>query len=437
MKYHSSAYEMKKAQRMKNLIWFLAIVLIVLGVILIISSVKSDDKSSNKTPNLSTTSNGNYSNIISNEPSSDLDLINSQEDISNVEGDVISDNDVTSTESKEIPADYVEYTGPIEHIFFHPLVAYPELAFDGDYQSVGMDEVMTTASEFKRVLEECYKNDYILINVEEYFGYYVDEKDDVKKFGRLPMYLPEGKKPLIISTDDMNYYTYMRENGCNYKMVIGEDGNIAMYSKNPKGEDVISYDTEVVTILDKFVKDYPDFSHNGAKGVIGVTGYDGILGYRTNRENLENRQEEIEAVKPIVARLKETGWTFASHSYGHPHFNSINYEKVKDDTDKFKNEVTPLIGETFMFLFPYGEWPEHNGDKFEYLYSSGFRYFSGVGIKQYMKNHGGRYVFDDRKNIDGYTLRNRADRISHMMDANKVIDLQARGSEPGKGIGVK
>ena len=30
-----------------------------------------------------------------------------------------------------------------------------------------------------------------------------------------------------------------------------------------------------------------------------------------------NRQAEIEAVKPVIERLKETGWTFGSHTWGH------------------------------------------------------------------------------------------------------------------------
>ena len=51
------------------------------------------------------------------------------------------------------PTNLVDYTGPIEHVFVHPLVVYPELAFDGDAQSKGMDDYMTTVDEFRTMLE--------------------------------------------------------------------------------------------------------------------------------------------------------------------------------------------------------------------------------------------------------------------------------------------
>ena len=39
---------------------------------------------------------------------------------------------------------YVPWDGVVEHLFFHPIVAYPELAFDGDASAKGMDDYMTT-----------------------------------------------------------------------------------------------------------------------------------------------------------------------------------------------------------------------------------------------------------------------------------------------------
>ena len=40
---------------------------------------------------------------------------------------------------------YVPWTGVVEHLFFHPVIAYPELAFDGDSQENGLDDYMLTA----------------------------------------------------------------------------------------------------------------------------------------------------------------------------------------------------------------------------------------------------------------------------------------------------
>lgn len=48
--------------------------------------------------------------------------------------------------------DLVPYTGPVEHIFFHPLIAYPELAFDGDPMARGYDDWFVTVQEFHKIL---------------------------------------------------------------------------------------------------------------------------------------------------------------------------------------------------------------------------------------------------------------------------------------------
>lgn len=40
------------------------------------------------------------------------------------------------------PGELEEWDGIVEHLFFHPVIAYPELAFDGDYQEKGLDDWM-------------------------------------------------------------------------------------------------------------------------------------------------------------------------------------------------------------------------------------------------------------------------------------------------------
>ena len=47
---------------------------------------------------------------------------------------------------------YVPYDGVVEHLFFHPVVAYPELAFDGDSKSDGIDDWTVTAGEYLMIL---------------------------------------------------------------------------------------------------------------------------------------------------------------------------------------------------------------------------------------------------------------------------------------------
>ena len=60
---------------------------------------------------------------------------------------------------------YAAYDGVVEHLFFHPVVAYPELAFDGDYKSDGIDDWMVTAGEYLKILESVYEKGYVLVDI--------------------------------------------------------------------------------------------------------------------------------------------------------------------------------------------------------------------------------------------------------------------------------
>lgn len=138
---------------------------------------------------------------------------------------------------------YVAYDGIVEHLFFHPVVAYPELAFDGDNQANGIDDYMVTVDEYNKILQSVYDKGYVLVDIADVWSEVTGE-DGQPKMVKNTLYLPEGKKPLILSYDDVNYYEYMLTNGFTWKLVIGEDGKIASYGKDPQGNEVISRDLD-------------------------------------------------------------------------------------------------------------------------------------------------------------------------------------------------
>ena len=226
---------------------------------------------------------------------------------------VISDPKVMPEGGSKDGVTYVAWNDIVEHLFFHPVVAYPELAFDGDSQANGIDDWMVTVDEYNKILQSVYDNGYILVDINDVWSETTGE-DGQPKMVRNTLYIPEGKKPLILSYDDVNYYDYMLKDGFTYKLIIGEDGLLWSWGKDPQGNEVVSQDLDALTILDKFVRQHPDFSPFGAKGSLSLTGYQGILGYRTNTDTKDwddakeaNRQREREAVKPIIAELKRTG----------------------------------------------------------------------------------------------------------------------------------
>jgi hypothetical protein len=331
------------------------------------------------------------------------------------------------------PASLFAYDGVVENLFFHPVIAYPEQAFDGDKQEKGFDSYMVTVGEYKKMIQSIYDNNYVLVNWNDLWSEKTDTSG-VPHMAKNTIMVPKGKKPLILSFDDVCYYNYMHGNGFTYKLVI-KDGELWSYGLDPQGNPVYSQDLDAITILDKFVKEHPDFSLNGAKACLCLTGYEGILGYRTMTDVQNNsaeaeaaRQKEIEAVKPIVAMLKATGWYFGSHSWGHINLSTASLESAQRDTQRWLSEVGSLVGPTNLYIYPFGSRPDGDdvkktGPIFKYLQSQGFRVFASVGIDAYVKiKNDIDAVICDRMHADGDTLRGQRSRYLKFYDAKLVFD---------------
>ena len=336
---------------------------------------------------------------------------------------------------------YVPYDGIVEHLFFHPVIAYPELAFDGDAQANGLDDFMVTVGEFTKILNNVYEKGYVLVDIGDVWSETTDENGTAKMV-RNTLYLPEGKKPVIFSYDDTNYYPYMLENGFAYKLILGEDGKVWSWGLDPQGNEVTSRDLDAIPALDKFVEEHPDFSPFGAKACLSLTGYEGILGYRTQTasdvewtEELEaNRQREREAVKPIIEELRRTG----CHTWGHIRLGSGNLAKIQADTQKWFDEVGSLVGETDILFYPHGERPDggdwkQTGEAFKYLQSQGFRVFCSVGVESFsFIKKDICAVICDRLHPDGKTLRWSRNRYLRFYDAKDIMEI---GVRPDLGLG--
>lgn len=326
--------------------------------------------------------------------------------------------DGSNTSETPMNNDLVEYTGKVTHIFFHPLLAYPQMAFDGDNMSQGFDDWFVTVSEFNKMVASLYEKNFILVDINSLYD--VKTVNGTTTVTKKKLMLPKGKKPLILSIDDMNYYKYMIGNGTVSKLIIDSDGEIATYSKNAKGEDIISHDNEIVPIIDYFVKIHPDFSLNGAKGTIALTGYEGVLGYRTDFDTPTNAAER-EAVSKVIMKLKQTGWNFACHGYGHLNANKQPYNVIVKDTLKWKKEVESLIGPTDIYIYPFGSSLKPDDAKYKFLVSSGFKILCGVGpgLNEHLN---GNSATMDRRHIDGISLRQQRSHYLDLYDSNDVLD---------------
>ncbi len=329
-----------------------------------------------------------------------------------------------NTKSTLKPLGAYDSADQISHIFVHILVADTSKAFDGDYKQKGYNYYMTTIAEFNEMLQQLYDQGYVLVKIHDVASK-VKKDDGTEIFEVGDIMLPPDKKPIVISQDDVNYYEYMTGDGFARRIVLDKDNNPTTEMVMEDGSVRVG-DYDMVPLIEKFVKEHPDFSYRGAKGIVALTGYEGALGYRTNDASSPTYEADKETVKKIVKVMKDKGWEFASHSYGHRDMGKATYKFTVKDTDRWEKEVGSLIGPTDIYIFPYGidietTMGHYSSDKFEYLKKSGFDYFCGVFKAPWIQVQKD-YVRMTRRPVDGQAMLEFPERLKDLFDLNTIID---------------
>lgn len=328
----------------------------------------------------------------------------------------------------------------ISHCFFHSLIADTSLAFGPESGTRdGYNRYMTTVEEFKKILQQMYERGYVLVGIHD-IAESVIREDGTETMEMKEILLPEGKIPLVMSQDDVNYYDYMDGEGFATRIVIGADGTPTCEYKKKDGT-VVTGSYDLVPLLDDFIEMHPDFSYRGAKAILAVTGYEGALGYETapyrydeakhltglSAEEKKNRLEtERAACREVVAALKADGYEFASHSYGHGNMQTNSVEKFRYDMERWLTEVGCLLGETDVFIYPFGadicDWRGYQGEKYEYAFANGFRYFCNVDSSQYWVQMKDGYFRQGRINFDGERMMRDPEKLQYFFDVEAVLD---------------
>lgn len=312
----------------------------------------------------------------------------------------------------------------ITHVFFHSLIVDTARAFDGESTETGYNQNMTTVSEFRKMLEQMHVKGYVLVSMYDIATEQTNE-DGSTKFVPSEIWLPEGKKPFVMSQDDVNYYNYMKTDGFARKIVIGEDGYPTCEYVQTDGTVVLG-EYDLVPILESFIREHPDFSYRGARALLALTGYEGVLGYRTCPSDDNYNENDIEPAKKVVAAMKEKGWDFASHSWGHLPHGSISADRLRTDAGKWNDQVKPILGEVDIFVYPYGEdiagVEDYSGEKYQILKDFGFKYFCNVDSNKYWVQIRDGYVRQGRRNLDGYRMYYNPERLEDLFSTQEVWD---------------
>ena len=250
------------------------------------------------------------------------------------------------------PDQLVAWDGKVDHVFFHDLIPFAKEAFS---TPIGQhfDDWYLTKTEAQRVLTGLHAAGFVLVPMDKLF---------VLKGGvmrpNLALRAPKGKKPLVISIDDMSFNKFLLGQGFMDKIIIDGDGRPSATGTNPHtGAPITERTNTMIALIDAFICEHPDFSLNGAAGCLALTGYEGILGYRTNRKS-PTKHSERRLARPVVELLRRRGWSFACHSYGHFNLGAKDMTPFwcADDTRKWKREVGSLVGPTNLYITPFGAY---------------------------------------------------------------------------------
>ena len=295
----------------------------------------------------------------------------------------------------------------MEHLFFHTLVIRPELAFQHDQLGRGFLDYFVTVGEFRAILDQLYANGWTLVDIHRAVAGTVE--------------VPAGRKPFVLSEDDVNYYDYSRPRGQAWRLVL--DGNGAVKAEIRDDQGVRVTDEDLIPIVDDFVAAHPDFSADGAKGVLALTGYEGLFGERVNQPSDPDFAGSADRVVALAARLRATGWTIANHSYGHPDLSKLSTARVQRDTEKWKAEAVPLVGDTDVYIYPFGASP--GAATVRMLRDEGYVIQCNIDAVARL-NHIGDINVMSRRHIDGIAFDQQATSLAPFFDVHSVEDVAAR-----------
>lgn len=338
----------------------------------------------------------------------------------------------------------------IPNLSFHVLMADPSRACNKDVSGAELsgsyNKNFVSVEEFSRILNQLYANNYVLVDFDSFISN-VPGVDGNSSFFTKSIYLPQGKKPVMITETMVNYFEYMVDpdkdgvldgtgHGFANKLVLDDNGEIKASYVDASGQTLIgNYD--LVPVLEAFIQEHPDFSYQGARAILAVTGSEGVFGYRTNtsyvsRFGQDFYDKEVESAKQVVAALREKGYTIASYTYSNQDYRKQTTLQVQSEIQNWTNQITPVIGEVDTIVFARASDIEsYSGTTFNVLYNSGLRFFLNSGSSPRVDVNT-TFVRQTRLMVTGETMTWYSSQFSSYFDCNVVLDLASRGSTPVK-----
>lgn len=339
--------------------------------------------------------------------------------------------------------------GAVPNLSFHVLIADPARAFSNQQFGGKYNQNFVTVDEFQKILEQLYANGFVLVSMDDVISETVT--GDTVTLSAKPLYLPDGKKPVMITETMVNYFNYMIDGdgdgtpdkdgaGFASRLVVDDiTGQIKAEMVNSSGETVTG-DYDLVPILEKFIEEHPDFSYRGARATLAVCGHEGVFGYRTNPSVVQSKSQEyydeqVAGAKVIVNALKEKGYEIACYSYSNTGYSEMSATGIQAEMASWKTEVMPIVGNLDTIVYAQksdiSSTGNYTGGKYNVLKDTGFRYFISNG-NQPSATVTSEYVRQLRIMVIGSQMYHTPTVYSDYFDARTVLNSQ-RGDVPQGG----
>ena len=325
------------------------------------------------------------------------------------------------------------------NLSFHVLIADASRAFADEEYGSSYQENFITTDEFSRILNQLYENGYMLVDFDDIIQT-VTNSDGSVGYAARPLYLPTGKKPLMLTETNANYYTYMVDSdedgiadqggaGFASRLIVDASGNLTNELIDANGNTVTGA-FDMVPILEEFIKAHPDFSYRNARAIIATSGYDGVVGYRINKSAQETLgaaayNMEVAQAKKVAQALIARGYKLACYTYDNIDYNEETTANIQIDLHYWTEEIVPVIGATDILVYArnsdISDISDYSGDKYDLLKKTGFNFFLGVGSTSKWASVNKDNVRQFRMTVTGDQLLYTPEKYSDLFDASSVL----------------
>lgn len=283
--------------------------------------------------------------------------------------------------------------GKVLNLSFQLLIADPIRAFADENYGRAYNRNFVTTDEFRLILEQLYRSGYVLVSLDDIVE--LRETEEGSAYTARSLYLPAGKKPLILTQTHVNYNIFMTDgdgdrlpdkDGAGFASKLIQSGGKLLNEYIDRDGNTVTGEYDLIPILNSFIEINPGFSYQGAKAIIAVTGYDGLFGYRTNpgaKEWLgsDAYTQEVENAKSIAQALRDDGFDIACYTYENIGYGDLSLTQMQYDLQRWNDEVVPILGTVDIMAFAQisdiSDQTPYTGEKFTELMNAGFRYYLG------------------------------------------------------------